>query len=195
MKSGWPVFGAFSVTQQESGRIIEQGGKLFDKLVAEAAALRKRTRKDVEGALDDFRGEVESRVEAINSKLKPCVDKPLTIGTSLKRYSKSGGTRTVRLGIPNKDDVTSLADKVQKLSREVADLESKTHPVSLKAKTAAKKVVQKSRCSQAQSQNGSQEGWVQKDCCSHPPSPKPKQRPKRVHPERPLFAKRLGRSL
>ena len=37
--------GAFAVTQQESSRLIEQGGKLFDKLVAEGSRIERKTRK------------------------------------------------------------------------------------------------------------------------------------------------------
>ena len=58
---------AFSVAQQEGGKIIEQGNKMFDKLVAEGCKLEKRTRTDVEGAVDDLRSDIESSVGHIRS--------------------------------------------------------------------------------------------------------------------------------
>ena len=37
--------GAFSFAQSESGKIIEQGNKLFEKLVSEGQKLEKKTRR------------------------------------------------------------------------------------------------------------------------------------------------------
>ena len=66
--------GAFSVAQQEGGKIIEQGNKMFDQLVAEGSKLEKRTRKDVEGAVDDLRSDIESRVGDIRSGIESRVN-------------------------------------------------------------------------------------------------------------------------
>ena len=43
--------GAFNIAQQEGSRILEEGSKIFDKLVAEGSRMEARTRKDVEGAM------------------------------------------------------------------------------------------------------------------------------------------------
>ena len=48
--------GAFSVAQQESGKLIEQGNKLFEKLVSEGSKLEKQTRNVAEDAVGGFRG-------------------------------------------------------------------------------------------------------------------------------------------
>ena len=36
--------GAFAVAQKESGKVLEQGNKLFDKLVEEGSKIEKNTR-------------------------------------------------------------------------------------------------------------------------------------------------------
>jgi len=132
--------GAFAVTQQESSRLIEQGGKLFDKLVAEGSRIEKKTRKDVEGAMDDFRGEVESRVEAIKQQAEAVRKQATDNWDKLEKIFEDRVARALSgLGIPSKDDVTDLAVKVQKLSREVADLERKAGTAKRQAKPAARK--------------------------------------------------------
>ncbi len=62
--------GAFSVAQQEGEKFIEEGNKMFDKLVAEGSKFEKRARKDVEGAFEDIRGDIESRVDSIRSDVE-----------------------------------------------------------------------------------------------------------------------------
>jgi len=161
--------GAFSVAQSEGGKIIEEGNKMFDKLVAEGSKLEKRTRKDVEGAVDDLRGDIESRVDDIRSDIETRVsefrgDVKSRLGgvreqaESVRkqasdnwdklekvfedRVSRSLGT----LGIPTRDDVNDLAARVQKLSRQVTALDKKAKPAAKKAvvkKPAAKKAAPK----------------------------------------------------
>ncbi|NIP18327.1 MAG: poly granule associated protein, partial [Xanthomonadales bacterium] len=57
--------GAFSFAQQESGKLIEQGNKLFEKLVSEGSKLEKKTRNLAEDAVGDIRGGMESRVDSV----------------------------------------------------------------------------------------------------------------------------------
>ena len=157
--------GAFSVAQQEGGKIIEQGNKMFDKLVAEGSKLEKRTRKDVEGAVDDVRSEFESRVGDIRSGIESRVnefrgDVESRLGgvreqaeSVRKQASDNWGklekifedrvSRSLaNLGIPTRDDVKDLAERVQKLSRQVAAMGEKAKPAAKKTvvkKTAVKK--------------------------------------------------------
>ena len=51
--------GVFSVAQQESGKLIDQGNKYFDKLVSEGTKLEKKTIKDAETVVDDIKDDVE----------------------------------------------------------------------------------------------------------------------------------------
>ncbi len=156
--------GAFSVAQQEGGKIIEQGNKLFDKLVAEGCKLENKTRKDVEGAVDDLRSDIESRVGDIRSGIESRVnefrgDVESRLGgvreqaeSVRKQASDNWGklekifedrvSRSLaNLGIPTRDDVKDLAERVQKLSRQVAAMGEKAKPAAKKTvvkKTAAK---------------------------------------------------------
>lgn len=156
--------GAFSVAQQEGGKLIEQGNKMFDQLVAEGSKLEKRTRKDVEGAVDDLRSDIESRVGDIRSGIESQVnefrgDVESRLGgvreqaeSVRKQASDNWGklekifedrvSRSLaNLGIPTRDDVKDLAERVQKLSRQVAAMGEKAKPAAKKTvvkKTAAK---------------------------------------------------------
>jgi len=156
--------GAFSAAQQEGGKIIEQGNKMFDQLVAEGSKLEKRTRKDVEGAVDDLRSDIESRVGDIRSGIESRVnefrgDVESRLGgvreqaeSVRKQASDNWGklekifedrvSRSLaNLGIPTRDDVKDLAERVQKLSRQVAAMGEKAKPAAKKTvvkKTAAK---------------------------------------------------------
>jgi poly(hydroxyalkanoate) granule-associated protein len=62
--------GAFSVAQEEGSKVLERGSKLFDRLVKEGGKLEKKARKDVEGAFNDIRGEIESRVTGIRTEVE-----------------------------------------------------------------------------------------------------------------------------
>jgi len=139
--------GAFSVAQQESGKIIEQGTKLFDRLVAEGSKLEKKTRKDVEGAVSEFRGEVESRMEAVKHQADLMRKQATDNWDKLEKIFEGRVGRALSgLRIPSREDVDTLADKVQKLSREVAQLESRVNASKAKSapkKPAARKVAKK----------------------------------------------------
>jgi len=156
--------GAFSVAQHEGGKIIEQGSKMFDKLVAEGSELEKRTRKDVEGAVDDlrsdigsrvgdirsgiesrvneFRGDVESRLGGVREQVESVRKQASDNWGRLEKIFEDRVSRAlVSLGIPTRDDVNDLAERVQKLSRRVAAMGEKAKPAAKKTvvkKTAAK---------------------------------------------------------
>lgn len=139
--------GAFNIAQQESGRIIEQGSKLFDKLVAEGSKLEKKTRKDVGEVVEDFRGEVETRVEGIRQQADAVRKQASDNWDKLERIFEDRVARALTsMGIPSKDDVNDLADKVQKLARQVAEMHGKGTPVKARpvVKKATRKVVRKS---------------------------------------------------
>ena len=131
--------GAFSVAQQEGGRIIEQGSKLFDKLVVEGTRVEKKTRKDVESAVGEFRGEVENRVEAMKQQADAVRKQATDNWDKLEKIFENRVARAMSgLGIPSKEDVNGLADKVQKLARQVAELDGKTSTRKPAAKTVVK---------------------------------------------------------
>lgn len=119
--------GAFSMAQQESGRILEQGSKLFDMLVAEGSKVEKKTRNDVEGAVDDLRSEVESRVTAMKQQAEVMRKQATDNWDKLEKIFEGRVARAMAgMGIPSKEDVNGLAEKVERLAREVAQLGAKS---------------------------------------------------------------------
>lgn len=161
--------GAFSVAQTEGGKIIEEGTRMFDKLVAEGSKLEKRTRKDVEGAVDDLRSDIETVVDDIRSDIETRVsefrgDMKSRLGgvreqaESVRKQASDNWDKLEKifedrvsrslgsLGIPTREDVNDLAMRVQTLSRQVAALDKKAKPAAKKAvvkKPAAKKAAPK----------------------------------------------------
>jgi poly(hydroxyalkanoate) granule-associated protein len=131
--------GAFNVAQQESGRILEQGGKLFEKLVAEGGRMEQKTRKEVVGAFESIRGEVENRVEGVKQQAEVVRKQANDNWDKLERIFEDRVARALSsLGIPSKEDVTGLAEKVQKLASEVAILGGKKTSGKPTAKVAVK---------------------------------------------------------
>jgi len=135
--------GAYSVAQAESGKLIEQGNKLFDKLVSEGSKLENKTRTVAETAVGDIKGGVESKVEAVRKQAVDNWDK-------LENIFEERVTRVLgRLGVPSAEDVNRLSERVQKLSRQVTALSrtGSTGTSSTRAatprKTAVKKTINK----------------------------------------------------
>jgi len=124
--------GAFSVAQKESGRLIEQGNKLFEKLVAEGAKLEEKTRSTAETAVSGLRDEMDSRVETVRQTAADNWDK--LEGIFEDRVARVLG----RLGVPTADDVNKLSARVQKLSREVSSLSAKPKKPAAKRATRTK---------------------------------------------------------
>ena len=130
--------GAFSVAQTESGKMIEQGNKLFEKLVSEGSKLEKKTRNAAETAVGDIKGEVESRVDAVRQQAVDNWDKLESIFED--RVAKVLG----QLGVPTAADVNKLSDRVQILSRKVTEM-TKPKPAAKPRKTTAKKPAAKAK--------------------------------------------------
>jgi len=121
--------GAFSFAQEESGKIIDQGNKLFEKLVAEGAKLEKKTRDVAESAVGDIKGGVESKVGAVRKQAVDNWDK-------LENIFEDRVARVLgQLGVPTADDVNKLSARVQTLSNKVTAMSKTAKP----AKAAAKK--------------------------------------------------------
>ncbi len=126
--------GAFSVAQTEGGKMIEQGNKLFDKLVSEGVKLEKKTRGVAETAVGDIKGEVESKVGAVRQQAVDNWDK-------LENIFENRVARVLgQLGVPTADEVNKLSARVQTLSKKVTDLTKSAKP----RKAAAKKPAPKS---------------------------------------------------
>ena len=131
--------GAFSFAQSESGKIIEQGNKLFEKLVSEGVKLEKKTRDVAESTVGELKGGVESKVDAVRKQAVDNWDK-------LENIFEDRVARVLgQLGVPTADDVNKLSERVQTLSAKVTAL-SKTS-TKAPAKAAAKKTTAKKAAS------------------------------------------------
>lgn len=150
--------GAFNVAQQEGARILEQGSKIFDKLVAEGSKMEARTRKDMEGAVDDLRSEVETRMDTVRKQADAVRRQAEENWDRLEKIFEDRVARSLAsLGIPSRDDVNGLAEKVQKLSRQVAELDAKTSATkaqATRAANAARKVAGKKTAKKASKKAG-----------------------------------------
>jgi len=120
--------GAFSKAQQE-------GGKLFESLVKEGAALDAKTRKFTEAKVSEARGNVESTLGQMRERSQETWDKLEKVFED--RVSRSLG----RLGVPGRDEIKTLSSRVEELSHEVRKLTEKRSGAAAKqpAKTAKRK--------------------------------------------------------
>ena len=125
--------GAFSFAQSESGKIIEQGNKLFEKLVAEGVKLEKKGRDVAESAVGGIREEVESKVGAVRKQAVDNWDKLETIFEN--RVARVLG----QLGVPTAEDVNKLSERVQTLASKVTAMSQAKPAKAAAAKPAAKK--------------------------------------------------------
>jgi len=124
--------GAFSVAQAESGKVSEQGNKLFKALVSEGAKLEKKTREVAETAVGDIKGEVESKVGAVRQQAADNWDKLENIFE--ERVARVLG----QLGVPTAADVNKLSERVAKLSIQVSAMAQPEKAAKPRKKVARK---------------------------------------------------------
>jgi len=118
--------GAFAKAQEE-------GGKLFEALVKEGAALDAKTRKFTEAKVNEARGNVESTLGQVRERSQETWDKLEKVFED--RVSRALG----RLGIPGQEELKTLTKRVEELSREVRKLGDKPAPAKrATAKRAAR---------------------------------------------------------
>ena len=65
--------GAMSYVQEEGMKAVGKGNQLFDQLVKEGAKVEKSRRKDLEGAFNDIRNEIENRVGDFRNDVESAV--------------------------------------------------------------------------------------------------------------------------
>jgi poly(hydroxyalkanoate) granule-associated protein len=107
--------GAFVKAQAE-------GGKLFESLVKEGAALDAKTRKFTDAKVAETRGSVEATLGQVRERSQETWDKLEKVFED--RVSRALG----RLGVPGRDEIHDLSSKVDELSREVRKLNGGTAP-------------------------------------------------------------------
>jgi poly(hydroxyalkanoate) granule-associated protein len=127
--------GALTIAQKEGGKIIEQGSKIFDKLVEEGGRFENKARNDLEGAVSDFRGEVENRMSGVKQRTESVRKQAADNWDKLERIFEERVARALAsLGIPTREDINGLSARVQSLAEQVRQLDAGT-PAKASAKT------------------------------------------------------------
>lgn len=103
--------GAFSKAQ-------EQSGKVYETLVKEGAALEKMTRKFTGSKVEEVRGMVENTVTQVRQRASDSWDRLEEVFEN--RVSKALG----HLGIPGRDEMETLAKRVDELAKAVRALDA-----------------------------------------------------------------------
>ena len=104
--------GAFNRAQAE-------GGKLFETLVREGSTLEQRTRQMASGRMDSARDAVETTVSTVRVRAQDTWDK-------LEKVFEERVSRSLnRLGVPGRDEMQALTNRVEELNREVRRLNAK----------------------------------------------------------------------
>ena len=118
--------GAFVKAQAE-------GGKLFESLVKEGAALDAKTRKLTGARMAEARGNVAATLGQVRERSQETWDKLEKVFEN--RVSRALG----RLGVPGRSEIRTLTSRVEELSREVRKLTGARRPATKRATKRAKR--------------------------------------------------------
>lgn len=136
--------GALNIAREESGKIIEQGSKLFDKLVEEGGKFENKARHELEDAVTDLRGEVKGRMSGVRERTDAVRKQAADNWDKLEKIFEERVARALAsLGIPTSDDINGLSQRVEALAEQVRSLDSSAPA----AKPAAKKTASKKAAS------------------------------------------------
>jgi poly(hydroxyalkanoate) granule-associated protein len=117
------------------GRAQEEGTKMFESLVTEGMTLEKRTRKLATGRVDAVRDAVESRVGQVKERATDTWDR------LEKVFEERVQRALVRLGVPGREELQALIERVDRLNAELRRLSVK--PAAPVRAPAKRKVVTK----------------------------------------------------
>lgn len=136
--------GALNIAQQEGGKILEQGGRLFDKLVEEGGKFENKARSDIGGAVSDLRGEVDDRMAGVRQRTESVRKQAADNWDKLEKIFEERVARALAsLGIPTRDDINGLSGRVAQLAEQVRQIDSRKGGSAAKPsaskKTASKK--------------------------------------------------------
>jgi len=102
-----------------------EGTKVFENLVREGLSLEQKTRKVATGKVDEVRGAVEATVSQVKERAADTWDR-------LEKVFEERVSRALaRLGVPGRDEMQALVDRVEDLNKAVRKLhaEGKAAPV------------------------------------------------------------------
>ena len=101
---------------EQTGKVISEGTKLFERLVSEGRKLEGKGRKMAEDAVGGVRTDVESRVGKAREQAKTNWDK-------LEKVFEDRVARALsRLGVPTSDEIQELSKRVAELNKRVREL-------------------------------------------------------------------------
>ncbi len=126
--------GAFSMAQDEGRKVVDEGGKLFDRLVKEGSRLEGKGRKAASDTVGGLKDDVESRVDKVRKSAQTNWDK-------LEKVFEQRVARALsRLGVPTSEEIKSLSRQVEQLNKRVAELSAKQNaaPAATAKSTSAK---------------------------------------------------------
>lgn len=107
--------GAFAKAQAE-------GGKWFDSLVTEGAALDAKTRQHAEASARELQDNMESAIGNMRTRTLQTWDK-------VEKVFEGRVARAIEhLGVPGHEELSALAQRVEELSRELRKLADKPAP-------------------------------------------------------------------
>jgi poly(hydroxyalkanoate) granule-associated protein len=113
------------------GRAQEEGTKMFEALVSEGLTLEKRTRKLATGRVDAVRDAVESRVGQVKERASDTWDR------LEKVFEERVQRALVRLGVPGREELQALIERVDRLNAELRRIAAKPAPVAAATRPAA----------------------------------------------------------
>ena len=122
------------------GRAQEEGTRMFEALVSEGMSIEKVTRKLAGGRVDAVRGAVESKVGQVRERATDTWDR------LEKVFEERVQRALVRLGVPGREELQALIERVDRLNAELRRLSAKApapdRPAT-RARSAAKPVAKR----------------------------------------------------
>lgn len=118
--------GALAKTQEE-------GGKLFEALVEEGRKMERFSKKTAEEAVEEVKDRVGDTLGEVKGRAGDTWDRLETVFED--RVSRALGA----LGVPSSDDIKTLSERVDALTRRVSELTETSAPKRAPRKAAAKK--------------------------------------------------------
>ena len=100
------------------GRAQEEGGKLFERLVSEGSNLENRTRRFATGQVDGARDAVETTVATVRERATDSWDR------LEKVFEDRVSNALKKLGVPGRDEMEALLQRVEELNRDVRKAQS-----------------------------------------------------------------------
>lgn len=114
-------------------RAQEEGTRLFEALVKEGMNIENKTRKLATGKVDAVRDAVEERVGQVRGRAADTWDR-------LEKVFEERVQRALtRLGVPGREEIAALIDRVDQLNRELRKLSTMPVKASKASKSAPSK--------------------------------------------------------